>query len=49
MSEARPHSLFEDPQAIFTGALAVAMGVLFLKTAGLVTGGRTGLAILIHY
>ena len=43
------HSLFEDIQAIVTGTLAVAMGVLFLKEAGLLTGGTTGLAILIHY
>ena len=49
MSEAKRHSLFEDLQAIFTGALAVAVGVLFLKTAGLLTGGTTGLAILLHY
>jgi uncharacterized membrane-anchored protein YitT (DUF2179 family) len=49
MSEPKKHSLFEDLQAIFTGALAVAVGVLFLKTAGLLTGGTTGLAILLHY
>lgn len=48
-SQASKHSLFEDLQAIFTGALAVALGVLFLKQAGLLTGGTTGLAILIHY
>lgn len=49
MSEATKHTLFEDLQAIVTGALAVAVGVLFLKTAGLLTGGTTGLAILLHY
>lgn len=49
MSEPKKHSLFEDLQAISTGALAVAVGVLFLKTAGLLTGGTTGLAILLHY
>jgi len=48
-STASKHTLFEDLQAIFTGALAVSMGVLLLKTAGLLTGGTTGLAILIHY
>lgn len=48
-SQASKHTLFEDLQAIFTGAMAVAMGVLFLKQAGLLTGGTTGLAILIHY
>jgi len=49
MSEVNKHTLFEDLQAIFTGAIAVALGVLFLKQAGLLTGGTTGLAILIHY
>lgn len=49
MSELNKHTLFEDLQAIFTGAIAVALGVLFLKQAGLLTGGTTGLAILIHY
>ena len=48
-STASKHTLFEDLQAIFTGAIAVALGVLFLKQAGLLTGGTTGLAILIHY
>jgi uncharacterized membrane-anchored protein YitT (DUF2179 family) len=47
--EPTKHTLFEDLQAIVTGTLAVAMGVLFLKEAGLLTGGTTGLAILIHY
>ncbi len=49
MSETTKHTLFDDLQAIFTGALAVAVGVLFLKTAGLLTGGTTGLATLLHY
>lgn len=43
------HSVFEDLQAIVTGTLAVAVGLLLLKEAGLLTGGTTGLAILIHY
>ncbi len=47
--EPTKHSLFEDLQAIVTGTLAVAIGVLFLKEAGLLTGGTTGLAILLHY
>jgi len=47
--EPTKHTLFEDLQAIVTGTLAVAMGVLFLKEAGLLTGGTTGLAILLHY
>lgn len=43
------HSLFEDAQAILTGALFVAFGITLLKHAGLLTGGTAGLAFLIHY
>ena len=42
----RPH---EDVQALFTGTLFVAFGVLMFGNAGLLTGGTTGLALLIHY
>jgi uncharacterized membrane-anchored protein YitT (DUF2179 family) len=43
------HTLFEDAQAIATGALVVAFGITLLKHAGLLTGGTAGLAFLIHY
>ena len=43
------HSLFEDAQAIVTGALFIALGVTMFATAGLLTGGTAGLAFLIHY
>lgn len=43
------HSLFEDVQAIATGALVVAVGITLLKQAGLLTGGTAGLAFLVHY
>lgn len=43
------HTLFEDAQALLTGAVVVAIGLVFLKQAGLLTGGTTGLAFLIHY
>lgn len=43
------HTLFEDAQAILTGALFVAFGITLLKHAGLLTGGTAGLAFLIHY
>jgi uncharacterized membrane-anchored protein YitT (DUF2179 family) len=46
---ARAHTLFEDAQAIVTGALVVAFGLTLLKHAGLLTGGTAGLAFLIHY
>lgn len=43
------HTLFEDVQAILTGTLLVALGVVMFKQAGLVTGGVTGLTFLAHY
>jgi uncharacterized membrane-anchored protein YitT (DUF2179 family) len=47
--QAVPHSLFEDAQGLLTGTLFVALGVLFFREAGLLTGGTTGLAFLLHY
>ena len=43
------HTLFEDAQAIVTGALFIALGVAMFTRAGLLTGGTAGLAFLIHY
>ena len=43
------HSLFEDAQGIFTGCLFVASGVMVFRQIGLVTGGTTGIAFLMHY
>jgi uncharacterized membrane-anchored protein YitT (DUF2179 family) len=43
------HTLFEDLQAIITGALIISIGVAMHKQAGLLTGGITGVAFLIHY
>ena len=43
------HTWLDDIQALITGALAVSVGVLFMKSAGLLTGGTTGLAFLFHY
>lgn len=43
------HTLFEDVQALATGALVIALGLTLLKSAGLLTGGTAGLAFLIHY
>ena len=44
-----PHSLFEDAYAILTGCLFIMLGMVWLKAAGLVTGGIAGLALLISY
>lgn len=41
--------MFEDVQAVFTGALIVSVGVAMHKQAGLLTGGITGVAFLLHY
>lgn len=45
----RPHSLIDDAQALGTGTLFVALGVVLFQTAGLLTGGTAGIAFLIHY
>lgn len=46
---ARPHSLSEDAYAVAIGCAFIAMGVLMLKQAGLVTGGMAGIALLLSY
>src|SRR5512142_398463 len=42
-----PHTLFEDAQAIFTAAAVIALGTGFLREAHLLTGGVTGVALLL--
>ncbi len=44
-----PHRLHEDVQALVTGTLIVALGVVLFGKAGLLTGGTAGLAFLLHY
>lgn len=43
------HTAFDDVQGLFSGCLLVALGVLMIRHAGLVTGGTAGLSILLHY
>jgi uncharacterized membrane-anchored protein YitT (DUF2179 family) len=43
------HRLHEDIQALVTGTLFVALGVVMFGHAGLLTGGTAGIAFLIHY
>lgn len=43
------HSTFEDAYAVLTGCLLVVLGLVWLKAAGLVTGGIAGLALLVSY
>lgn len=43
------HRPYEDLQALLTGTLFVALGVVMFKEAGLLTGGTVGIALLAHY
>lgn len=45
-SRHKPH---EDIQALLTGTLFVALGVVMFRHTGLITGGTAGLAFLLHY
>jgi uncharacterized membrane-anchored protein YitT (DUF2179 family) len=51
VSPARPsrHRPHEDVQALITGTLFVALGVVLFRQAGLLTGGTAGIAFLLHY
>ncbi len=44
-----PHSLLEDVQGLLAGTLMVGLAVSLFRTAGLLTGGTTGVAFLAHY
>lgn len=44
-----PHSRGEDAVAIITGVAMVSVGVAMVGGAGLLTGGITGLAFVLHY
>ncbi len=43
------HTLFDDIQALVTGTLFVAIGLVMFRHAGLVTGGTAGIAFVLHY
>lgn len=43
------HSLLEDAYAFAIGCSLVVLGMLFLKSTGLVTGGVAGMALLLSY
>jgi uncharacterized membrane-anchored protein YitT (DUF2179 family) len=49
LSPAARHRPHEDLQALVTGTLFVALGVVMFNQAGLLTGGTVGLALLAHY
>lgn len=43
------HTLIEDIYAFAIGCSFVVLGIMFLKAAGLVTGGVAGIALLVSY
>ncbi len=43
------HQPHEDIQALVTGTLCVALGVVLFGRTGLITGGTAGIAFLVHY
>ncbi len=43
------HSLLEDAYAMLTGCIMVALGLVLMKSAGIVTAGVAGIALLISY
>jgi len=43
------HLPYEDVQALITGTMFVALGVVMFGHSGLLTGGTAGIAFLIHY
>jgi uncharacterized membrane-anchored protein YitT (DUF2179 family) len=45
----KPHSLWEDGYAVAIGCAFIAMGLMLLKQAHLVTGGMAGIALLLSY
>ena len=47
--DALRHRTYEDVQALLTGTLFVALGVVMFGHSGLLTGGTAGIAFLIHY
>ena len=46
-AEDQRHTVFEDVQAILTAACFVSLGLRFIAHAGLLTGGTTGVALLL--
>lgn len=49
LSPGKPHSLVEDAYAFAIGCGFVVLGLVWLKSAGLVTGGMAGVALLLSY
>lgn len=48
-SDPLPHSALEDTYALLLGCILVVLGLALLHSAGLVTGGTAGIALLVSY
>ena len=49
VSDPIEHSLLEDVYALLTGTTLIAIGMVLMKVAGIVTAGVAGLALLVSY
>lgn len=49
VSSKTDHTLFQDVYGIVTASALVALGLCLLKAGGMVTGGATGLGLLVSY
>ena len=48
-STATRHTTFDDTQALLVGTLFVSLAMIFVRQAGLLTGGTAGVAFLLDY
>jgi len=49
MPDPHEHTLLEDAYALLTGCTLIAIGLVLMKEAGIVTAGIAGLALLVSY
>ena len=47
--EPRPHTLAEDAYGLLSGALLMSLGLVIMKSSGIVTAGMGGVALLCSY
>ena len=47
--DARRHTLLDDAYAFYTGTALITLGMMLLKSAGLVTAGVAGIALILSY
>ncbi len=49
IANARPHTILDDTYAFYTGTALITLGMVLLKSAGLVTAGVAGIALILSY